>query len=103
MQWCRCNLWPITPFLARRLSKDFLGRKANLDSLNPAKQLKMVAALVLVSAVLHQLWYASQGHKLNFLSSTALMAVGEFTGSLIVIYLAKFALSKFQDLLRNSV
>lgn len=103
MQWCWRNLWPITPFLARRLSKDSLGRKANLDSLPPAKLLKMAAALVLVSALLHQLWYAVQGHKLNSLRSTALVAEGDFAGSLIVLYLAKFALSKFQDLLRNSV
>lgn len=84
----------LSPLLARRLSEDFLGLTENLDRLTPAVLLKTAAAFALISAVLHQLWYAAQGHTPNFVSSTAVMALGDFTGSLLVLYLAKFALRK---------
>lgn len=93
----------LSPLLARRLSEDFLGLKENLDSLTPALLLKTAAAFALLSAVLHQLWYVAQGHTPNFMSSTAVMAIGDLTGSLIVLYLAKFALSKLHNSPRSSV
>lgn len=80
------------PLLARKFCVDFLGLGADLKGLNGLGLLKMAAVFAVVSPLLHQLWYLSQGLTEDFVRSTLVMALGDLFGSLVVLYLARWAL-----------
>ncbi len=43
---------------------------------------------------MHQVFFTLRGHTDNFLASTSVMAFGDLVGTVILLYTAKFALSK---------
>jgi len=45
------------------------------------------------SALLHQLWYTWLGQTPNFIYSTLVMTVGDFSGTVLVLYASKFVLT----------
>ena len=47
------------------------------------------AVFAITSALLHQIWYFWQGQTANFLQSTAVMAFGDLTGTILVLYAVK--------------
>lgn len=80
------------PLLARRFCADFLGLGADLKGLDGWGLLKMAVVFAVVSPLLHQLWFLSQGVTEDFVRSTLVMALGDLLGSLVVLYLARWAL-----------
>lgn len=77
------------PLLARQVCEDFLGLNAELEHLDGLGLLKIAAVFALISPVLHQLWYQSQGMTQDFWRSTLVMSLGDMVGSLVVLYLAR--------------
>jgi len=82
----------LSPLLARKFCNDFLSLKTNLDGLTGSSLLKIAAAFSVISSVMHQVWYVIHGQTQNFLTNTAVMAVGDFTGTLVVLYAARWVL-----------
>ena len=82
----------LAPWLARRFSLAALGVGDDLSGLGPRELLKMTATFALTSAGLHQLWYAARGQSPDLLHGTVAMAVGDFLGALLVLYVARMVL-----------
>jgi len=80
------------PLLARKFCVDFLGLGADLQGLSGAGLLKMAGVFAIISPLMHQLWFVSQGVTQDFWSSTSAMVVGDLLGSLAVLYLARWAM-----------
>ena len=83
----------LAPWLARLICIDKLGLDVNLQNLTASTLLKIAALFSVLSPILHQLWYTLRGHTADFLGSTAVMVVGDLTGTLVVLYTAKAVLA----------
>lgn len=81
------------PYLAYRLAQHFYGLEASLRNLSAKRLLGCVCGYAIASPLLHHVWFALHGDKTDLLQSFFVMAIGDFTGSLIVIYTMKLALS----------
>jgi hypothetical protein len=81
------------PLLARQVCLDLLKLDAGLRNLSAATLFKTSAVFAICSALLHQLWYTWLGHTASFIDSTVAMAVGDFLGTVIVLYASKFVLT----------
>lgn len=88
----------VSPLLANKFCADFLHLKTNLDGLTASSLLNIAAVFSIMSPVLHQIWYVAHGQTTDFLSSTAVMALGDFTGTVIVLYIAKFLITALQNI-----
>jgi hypothetical protein len=82
------------PYLVYRGAQRFFGLTAALTNLSPQRLLGCAAAFSLASPLLHHLWFAIYEHKANLAHSFVVMAVGDFGGTLVVLYAAKFLLSR---------
>lgn len=80
------------PLLARSLAVNGLGLSANLESLNARLLLVLAGLFGIVNAFLHQAWYWAVGRSGNFLDQVVVMALGDFLGALIVLYLGRWLL-----------
>ncbi len=80
------------PYLVYRLARGAYGLQASLANLSPGRLFACIIAYALASPLLHHLWFYWQGQD-ELLASFAAMAIGDFTGSLIVIYAMKGALA----------
>jgi len=85
-----------SPLLARKFCIDFIELDVNLEKLSPSTLLKVSAIFAIISPVLHQLWFRVRGQTQDFISSTSVMALGDFTGTIIVLYAAKFLINSLQ-------
>lgn len=83
----------LAPYLARHLCHTHLGMDLDLKNLTHSKLLTVSVVFALMSATMHQVFFVWQGYTENFLNSTVVMAFGDLTGTVIMLYLAKFLLS----------
>ena len=81
------------PLLARQVCIDFLKLGADLRNLSATILFKTSAVFAIFSALLHQLWYTWLGQTSNFIRSTLVMMMGDFLGTVIVLYASKFVLT----------
>ncbi len=81
------------PYLAYRIAQHFYGLDASLRNLSPWRLLACVAGYAIASPLLHHLWFALHGDTTDLLRRFAVMAAGDFIGTLIVIYAMKLLLS----------
>jgi hypothetical protein len=81
-----------SPWAARLLCIAKLKLDVDLHQLNASTLLKVASVFALFSALLHQFWYLLHGHSDNFFGNIAVMAAGDFFGTLIVLYLAKLSI-----------
>jgi hypothetical protein len=83
-----------SPLLARTICVDRLGLNKDLTNLTTGKLLNAAVIFSVLSATLHQLWFTFRGHTENFISSAAVMALGDLTGAILILYLAKYLFSQ---------
>ena len=81
-----------SPWLARLVCIDRLKLDINLNQLNTQTLLKVAVVFSVLSAVMHQLWFSWRGLSEAFVTQTAVMAVGDLVGTVIVLYAAKLLL-----------
>ena len=86
-----------SPLLARAICVARLDLKEDLTNLTTEKLLKAAVLFAVLSATLHQLWYTVQGHTENFLRSTGVMALGDLTGTILVLYAAKHLIHQWSS------
>jgi hypothetical protein len=85
----------LAPLLARSFCVhaidhfDFTLIKLTVDMLT-----KVAAMFAMLSATLHQLWFTSRGYSDHFIANTAVMAFGDFVGTFVVLYAAKYLLQR---------
>ena len=84
------------PFLARYVCRDKLGMDLELRNLTANKLIAVSVVFALMSASMHQVFDTWRGYTPNFITSTAVMAVGDLVGTVIMLYIAKFVVSKIR-------
>jgi MASE1 len=86
----------LSPLLARYVCRDRLGMDLELRNLTANKLIAVSVVFALMSASMHQVFYTWRGYTPNFIASTAVMAVGDLVGTVIMLYIAKFVVSKIR-------
>lgn len=89
------------PYLVYRLMLVGAGARTSLADLTPAALLGYAVAFSVASPLLHHIWFALQGQTENLFSGFFVMAAGDLSGTLIVLYLAKGALALADVLARR--
>jgi len=82
----------IAPYGVYRLARHWYGLSASLANLTPRRLLVLALLYSIASPVLHHVWFALRGEK-DLLRGLVVMLVGDLTGTLLVIYGVKAALS----------
>lgn len=82
----------LAPWLVYRVARRAWGFGATLRSLTPVRLLVLAVAYSLASPLLHHLWFAWRGQH-DLLRSFVAMAIGDLSGTLIVLYALKAALA----------
>ena len=77
------------PWLARIICINKFKFDTSLHQLTTVTLIKIAMVFSVASALMHQIWFTWQDPTNNFLSATAVMALGDFLGTLIVFYVTK--------------
>ena len=85
----------LAPLLARSICGYLIDFESTLINLTVDMLLKVAAIFAMLSATIHQLWFTFPGYSDNFISNTAVMALGDFVGTILVLYAAKFLAERF--------
>jgi len=85
-----------SPWLARKLSVRFLDLDPEFKVVSPLTLLKISLLFATLSALLHQVWFFSQGLTENLLNSFSVMALSNWAGTLMVLMAFKFLIQRSQ-------
>lgn len=85
------SLAGLAPLVARQIAIDYLKFDKDLLNLNSYGLFKVSVLFAIISPLVHQLWYFWTGRTESFLTSAAVMMVGDWFGTVLV--LASFALA----------
>jgi hypothetical protein len=78
----------IGPYLVYLVARREYGLKASLTNLTPKRLLLCAAACSVASPTLHHIWFALHGDG-HLLPGFMVMCIGDFAGTLVVLYTAK--------------
>jgi hypothetical protein len=81
------------PYVVYRLATLQFGLAASLSNLTPRRLFLCIAACSLTNAMLQHAWLISSGRETDVLPGLFAMAIGDFTGTLLIVYCAKFVLA----------
>ena len=76
----------LAPWLARRLSLDWLKMDPDIQHLTPSQLMQLALIFSVTSPVLHQLWYAWSQSGSHFLEDTLVMITGDLLGTVLVLF-----------------
>ena len=76
------------PYLVYAIARREYGLAASLANLTPGRLLACAAACSVASPALHHIWFALHGDS-QLLPGFLVMCIGDFVGTLIVLYTAK--------------
>ena len=79
------SLAGFAPFMARQIAIDYLKLDKDLLNLRALGLFKVSVLFAIISPLVHQLWYFWTGRTENFLTSTAVMMVGDWFGTVLVL------------------
>jgi hypothetical protein len=80
------------PYGVYRAAQRLFGLRASLANLSPQRLLCCAIAFSIASPLLHHLWFYFYEHKQDVLESFLVMSIGDFTGTLLVLYSARYFL-----------
>ena len=80
----------LSPLLARKICVDRFALDATLKNLTAQQLFKTAAIFALLNATIHQLWLTFRGRTDHFLSSAMVTVVGDFLGTILILYAAKY-------------
>ena len=78
-----------SPWLARSLSVKFLNLDHEFKVISPKTLLKISILFATLSALLHQIWFFAQGLTEHFFISLGVMALSNWVGTLLVLWVFK--------------
>lgn len=84
------------PYLSRHICLRYMQLDPELRNLTAERLLKVSLLFALISAGLHQILFTWQGYTDDFVTTASVMAFGDFMGSIIVLYVAKFVMSRLK-------
>ena len=84
------------PYLARHIAVNFLNLNPQLSGLTAAGFFKISVMFASISAALHQIWFYWNGHSDNWLSSTLVMVMGDWFGTVLVLAFASLMIKGYQ-------
>lgn len=84
------------PYGVYLVARHVYGLRASLTNLSPMKLLQCALMFSIASPLLHHLWFAFYEHKTNLAASFGAMVTGDLTGTLIVLYAARWMLLRFR-------
>lgn len=79
----------LAPYLARYIVFKNLPITTQLDGLNASRLMSCMIIFSVISPLLHQFWFVSRGMHNNFFNHLFVMMVGDFTGTLIIVFFVK--------------
>lgn len=79
-----------SPLIARQICLGFGYISENLEGLSTRSLLTAAVIFALTNSLLHQIWYVAYGQTQDFFTTTAVMAIGDCVGTIVVLYIAKF-------------
>ena len=82
----------LSPVIARRLSIQFLDLDSEFKVVSPLTLLKISILFATLSALLHQIWFFSQGLTEHFPLSFGVMAMSNLAGTWLVLMIFKLLL-----------
>jgi hypothetical protein len=85
------SLAGLAPLVARQIAIEYLKLDEDLLNLNSYGLFKVSVLFAIISPLIHQLWYFWTGRTESFLTSAAVMMVGDWFGTVLV--LASFGLT----------
>jgi hypothetical protein len=88
----------VAPYGVYLVARHVYGLKASLANLSPMNLLQCALMFSVASPLLHHLWFAFYEHKPDLMRSFVAMVTGDFSGTLIVLYTARFLLRRAQPL-----
>ncbi len=81
-----------SPLLAYRIGRWWLQIPQDLNGLTAWQLVQLAALFALASSSLHQTWYQLTSHTSNAITSAGVMMVGDFLGSLVLLFLLSWGL-----------
>jgi hypothetical protein len=91
------------PYIVYRGMQRYFGLQPSLANLGPWRLLCCALAFSLASPLLHHIWFILYEHKEHGLRSFVAMATGDFGGTLLVLYSARFLLLRFPNRAERAV
>ena len=85
----------VAPYGVYRVARYQFGLQASLANLSTKRLLACAVAFSLASPLLHHLWFAFYDGRTDLLNGFVAMVVGDLFGTLLVLYFAKWVLSRF--------
>ena len=86
----------LSPYLARHIAVTGLKLDTHLSNLNPRIFLHISVLFAVVNAVTHQLWFYWIGQTPDFLASTLVMGIGDWTGTVLVLATASLFIQTYK-------
>lgn len=80
------------PYIARKIAIDWLELDPELGNLDGKALFKLSVLFAVTSAVLHQIWFTWIGVTTDFAATTAIMAIGDWVGTVLVLYTSRLIL-----------
>jgi hypothetical protein len=87
-----------SPYIARQLAVRWTGLDEQLSNVSGRMFFHLSVLFAAVNAFVHQLWFIHQGQTENFIASTAAMAIGDWTGTVLVLATASFAIKAYKQI-----
>jgi len=84
------------PFIARHLSITWLQLDTHLANLTSRTFLKVSVLFAVVNALMHQVWFYWVGHTENFIGSAAVMTLGDWLGTALVLATANLLIRLYK-------
>lgn len=82
------------PYMVYLVARRFFGLKGSLENLTPAKLFTCIVMYSLASPLMHHIWFEIHGTHAHDWTGFYVMALGDFLGSVIVIYTLKMFLGR---------
>jgi hypothetical protein len=83
--WGTAMIAGFSAYVSTLISQKIFKLQSDLSQLSATKLLGISAIYSIISPLMHQVWFVFQGKTEHFLQSTAMMAIGDFFGTLIVL------------------
>jgi hypothetical protein len=80
------------PYLVYLGAKRWLDLQGSLANLKPAQLLACAVAYSLASPLLHHIWFAAYEGRAQLLGSFAVMALGDFIGTVLLLFFTKWVM-----------
>jgi hypothetical protein len=92
-----------SPLLALAVSRRIFSLNSTLSGFTTQTLFQVSVMFALFSSVLHQSWFFVVGDTDNFIISSAVMALGDWFGTVLVLAVASYTLGFFKRLLNRQV